>query len=127
MSKYESFTVIIALVESINRGDIDSAIECYEPDAKYVSESGKILKGTGSIRKILENFITIKPKLVAHIDKMIEGEDFTICFFRWELSGFSKKGKFKNIEGLSTNILRKNNDGNWRISIDSPWGASILL
>jgi len=44
----------------------------------------------------------------------------------WAANHTTNNCKIKNHQGVSIEVLRKQLDGGWRISIDSPWGGDIL-
>lgn len=127
MASCESSGMVEALFGAINRGDIDAALNYYEPDAKIVSESGNTVKGTEAIRKYLEKFIKIKPNITTYTEKIIKGDKFVVCCSQWKLFSTSASGSRIHVEGHSTDVLRQQADGSWRIALESPWGASISI
>lgn len=127
MASCESSDTVKSLCGAISRGDIDAAINFYEPDAKVISESGIIAKGTDAICKLLEKFIKINPNIIVHDEKIIEGDDFIVCCFQWKLVGTSANGSRIHGEGNTIEVLRQQADGSWRIALESPWGGSILV
>jgi ketosteroid isomerase-like protein len=121
-----SLSTVKALCSAINRGDIDAAINFYEPDATIISES-RTARGLESIRGVFKKFLRIKPNIIIRHESLIEDDDFIICCFLWELSGISINGSRFNLEGNSIDVLRKQSNGEWRIAIEAPWGASISI
>ena len=127
MEPVASTGMLLSLYKAINNGDISSAVKFYEPDAKIISESGRTIKGWQQIREYLEQFIEKRPTVIALTEELIETEDFTICLFRSRLLESSTNESPIQVEGSATMILRRQLDGSWRIAIESPWAASILM
>jgi hypothetical protein len=59
------------------------------------------------------------------IEKVIEEDDITIYCFRNVIVGKCLKQKSTQIEGISVIVLRRQADGNYLVSMDCPWGASL--
>ena len=41
----------ILLLEAMNKGDVDTAVALYEPNARFVVDSGEVLTGRAAIRE----------------------------------------------------------------------------
>ena len=52
--------------------------------------------------------------------------DLALSIVGWSLTGTGPDGKSVQMEGTTSDILRKQADGNWLFAIDNPWGAGIL-
>jgi hypothetical protein len=50
------------LVDAINKGDLEAAIALYEPNARFVQESGEVVTGHPAIREEMKGFLALKPK-----------------------------------------------------------------
>jgi uncharacterized protein (TIGR02246 family) len=115
--------VIRGFAERLNQGDVEGALELYEPDATFVPEPGTTVSGRERIREALERFAALKPKLTGEIQGVREGGDVALVLNRWHLDGQGPEGRVE-MSGTSADVLRRQEDGSWRVLIDDPWGGS---
>ena len=115
-----------ALVDAINRGDIEKAARQYEPGATMLPQPGATARGLDQIREALGGFIAMKPNLRSSAYNVVETGDLALYIGRWSLTGSDPSGKPIQMSGESTDILRRAPDGRWLIALDNPWGVAIL-
>lgn len=114
------------LTEAINQGDLDTALSFYEPQAVLIAQPGNIARGRDAIRTALEGFISLKPLLKGEAYQVVEAGDIALYSSRWTLVGTSPEGKRVEMNGISSDVLRRHTDGRWLIAVDNPWGTSIV-
>jgi uncharacterized protein (TIGR02246 family) len=115
--------VIRGFADRLNQGDVEGALELYEPEATFVPEPGTTVSGREGIREALERFAALKPKLTGEIQAVREGGDVALVLNRWHLDGQGPEGPVE-MSGTSADVLRRQEDGSWRVLIDDPWGGS---
>lgn len=115
-----------ALMDAINRGDIEAALKCYESDAVIVSQPGQIARGKEAIRGALAGFISLRPTLSGTAHQLVEAGDIALFCSRWTLTGTTPDGSRTEMSGTSSDVLRRQPDGQWLIAVDNPWGTSIV-
>ena len=115
--------VIRKFADRLNEGDVDGALALYEPDATFVAEPGTTVHGTAEIRAALQRFAALRPTLTGEIQGVREGGDIALVLNRWSLEGESADGAVE-MAGTSADVLRRQEDGTWRVLIDDPWGGS---
>ncbi|HKZ62253.1 MAG TPA: SgcJ/EcaC family oxidoreductase [Nitrososphaera sp.] len=115
-----------SLTAAINQGDLDAALNLYEPDAVLVAQPGQIARGRAGIREALAGFVSLKPTLRGQAQQIVDAGDIVLYCSRWTLTGTSPDGGKVEMAGVSSDILRRQYDGRWLIVIDNPWGTSIL-
>lgn len=108
------------LLAARSRGDVGAALSCYEPNATVVVEPGKIATGEATIKGFTETVISLPITFGSH--KIVEGEDIALHLSQWTL----RPAEGAEISGRTTDILRRQPDGNWLLAIDNPWGSSLL-
>jgi uncharacterized protein (TIGR02246 family) len=118
--------VVKNLIEAINKGDLDTALSLYEPDAVFVAEPGKIGRGRDAIHEALEGFISLKPSIKGEDTRIVEARDIALYCSKWSLVGTSPEGKRVEMNGISSDVLRRQTDGRWLVAVDNPWGTSIV-
>ena len=111
------------LIEALNTGDLEAAVACYEPDASFVVEPGKVVTGHAAIREVLESWLALKPKLTIEANAVQSG-DVALLRSKWTLKGTgSDDGKPVEMSGNGTEVVRRQADGSWLFIIDNPAGA----
>ncbi len=121
-----STEIVERLVRAINGGDLEAALACYEPTAAMLAQPGQLARGGTQLREALAGFIAMKPTLRTEAREVIEAGDLALYLSRWSLSGTDPAGQPVAMGGESTDVLRRQPDGGWRIALDNPWGTRIL-
>jgi uncharacterized protein (TIGR02246 family) len=115
--------VIHRFAERLNQGDVAGALALYETEAIFVPEPGRSVTGKERIRKALQRFTALRPTLTGEIKGVREVGDVALVLNRWHLAGQGPQGPVE-MSGTSADVLRRQEDGSWRVLIDDPWGGS---
>jgi uncharacterized protein (TIGR02246 family) len=115
--------VIEEVADGLMAGDLERVISLYEPDATFAPQPGHSIQGTDAIREALAAFIALKPQMTGEIEKILVADDTALVQNRWALHGSQADGTAVEMGGTSTDVLRRGEDGRWRILIDDPWGT----
>jgi len=115
--------VIEAFSTRLADGDLEGALALYEPDATFAPQPGRQIRGIEAIRPALEQFIALKPTMTGSIEKVLEADDIALVVNRWTLDGTGPDGAPIAMAGVSSDVMRRQDDGTWRILVDDPWGA----
>ncbi len=126
MSQQSPLDTVNSLTAAINRGDLEAALDLYEQDAVLVVQPGQIAQGRAAIRQALAAFVSLRSILRGQAQQMVASDDIILYCSRWTLTGTSPDGGKVEMAGVSSDILRRQSDGQWLIVIDNPWGTSIL-
>lgn len=126
MEQTNPLDTIKNLIEAINKRDVNSALSFYEPDAVLVGQTGDIAKGRDAIRVAIEGFISLKPVLKGETHKLFQVGEIALYVSKWSLVGTSPDNKRIEMNGISSDILRRQTDGQWLVVVDNPWGTSII-
>ncbi len=117
--------VIELLTQALNGGDVDGAIALYEAEATFAPKPGEEVKGLEEIRKALDGFMALNPRMEGEITKVLTAGDVALVMNRWQLEGTQTDGALVEMRGHSADVLRRAPDGGWRILIDDPWGGGV--
>jgi uncharacterized protein (TIGR02246 family) len=112
--------------EAMNKGDVETALSCYQDQAVLIEQSGNIARGRDAIRTVLEGFVSLKLSLRGEAHQLVQAEDIALYCSRWMLVGTSPEDKHVEMTGISSDVLRRQNDGQWLIAVDNPLGTSIV-
>lgn len=118
--------VLHAFFRAFNQGDIDAVIALYEPRAALVAQPGQVAEGHSALREAFNGFLAMKPTLTPEKHTFVTASDLALSTVKWTLKGTSPDGQPVQMEGTSSDVLRKQADGGWLFVIDNPWGAGIL-
>jgi ketosteroid isomerase-like protein len=91
-----------------------------------VEEPGKLVTGKAALRKALEGFIALRPTIRSVKRAVVETADLAQYCGEWTLAGTDPTGKPVNMSGKSSDVLRRQPNGTWKIVVDNPWGTGIL-
>jgi uncharacterized protein (TIGR02246 family) len=124
MSAKSPQQVIEDFSNSLNADDLEGALGLYEQDAVFSPEPGRVIVGKAAIEEALRAFLALRPDLTGTIGEVLEGEDLALVRNRWRLRGTSPDGEAVELSGTSADVMRRQEDGSWRIAIDDPWGGA---
>ena len=111
------------VAEAISEGKIDDVVALYEPGASLVVEPGHTVVGAAAIREAMEGFIALKPTISAEHNLTVTADDLALVSSKWRLSGTGPDGKPVTMNATSTDVMRRQADGSWKVAIDNPYGV----
>ena len=117
---------VTQFVNAMNRGDLETALSMYEPGASLVVQPGVVATGTQALREALAGFAALKPTITTEAYKIIEADGVALYCSRWTMHGTDPAGNPVQLGGHSSDVFRRQPDGNWLIALDNPFGAAIL-
>ena len=109
--------------KAFNAGDLEGLMALYAPDAFLVPHPGQPVQGHDAIREALKNFVSLGAKIEIDADYVLETKDTALLRGRWQLTGKGPDGQPLDMRGSSSEVVRKQPDGNWVYVIDHPYGA----
>ena len=110
--------------EHFSAGDLDALIGLYETDATLVPQPGELVTGIEAIREALSAFLTTQPTFDLEVRKVLHTGDIALSFADWTLSGTGPDGEAIEMAAQTSDVLRRQPDGSWRIVIDNPYGSA---
>ena len=110
------------LFDAINRKDIEAAVSCYEETAMLSQKpAGDDAAGVGRIREALGGFLAFRMEMSDPREVLDASGDIALTGIVWKATGSGPDGKPLSLGGKSSEVLRRQKDGDWLIAIDSPW------
>ena len=104
--------------------DLDALVALYEADATLVAQPGEVVTGVEAIREALRAFLATKPSFNLEVRKVLQTGDIALSFADWTLSGTGPDGEAIEMAAQTSDVLRRQPDGSWRIVIDNPYGSA---
>jgi uncharacterized protein (TIGR02246 family) len=106
-------------------GDVDALVEFYEPDGTVFPQPGSPVTGHAAIHEALVPFVALRGQMQLRTTAVIENGDLALVYGEWSLTGGTDPdGNPVNMEGRSTEIMRRQSDGSWRDVIDDPYSQA---
>ena len=115
-----------AVVELRNRGDLAGYLACYEKTATIVPQPEMRGNGYQALEEFLNFFTSLSPTFTVVKREFIGGGEVVLHLSSWTLTGTDREGLPINWSGRTCDVLRKQADGSWLVSIDNPWGTALL-
>jgi uncharacterized protein (TIGR02246 family) len=115
-----------AFFRAVNQGGLDAVMTLYEPQPSMVPRLDHVAEGRAAVREAVGGFLAMKPTLTLEKYKIVTASDLALAIIKWSLKGTSADGQPVQLEGTSSDVMRKQADGRWLFVIDNPWGTSIL-
>jgi uncharacterized protein (TIGR02246 family) len=115
------------LDEAFNCADIETILGCYEDEAAIVAEPNRLVTGRAEIRATYEwIFANIKGTARQEKTHVIETGDIALFTSKWSFTGTLLNGESASRESYASVVLRRQDDGRWRIVVDNSWGHAVL-
>jgi enoyl-CoA hydratase len=109
--------------ERVSGGDLDGLLELYEEGAKLVGPDGTNADGREAIRKRLQALLAMAPRVTSAESQAVYGGDIALLSNRWRMTLGSDEGA--GLEGVSTEVARRQEDGSWLYVIDDPASSGL--
>jgi uncharacterized protein (TIGR02246 family) len=117
---YNPADVYPSLSKAFNAGDLDAVVACYEPEACFVSKSGRAYRGAVELRDLYRAMLSNRPQVRLDVRKIIpSGGDLALVIVEWTEW---TTGETKHWAATATDIVRKQPDGRWKLALDIPYG-----
>ena len=111
---------------AFNRGDLETLLEHYAPDAVVAFEPGRVVTGREALRPVFERILKLAPQARALRTETLASGDLALYVSQWRLSTPGVDGGETTRTGVATTVLRRQADGRWQVVVDNPWGPELL-
>ena len=116
--RHDPAEIYPALSKALNARDLDAIVACYEPEACFVSKSGRAHRGAAELRDLYRAMLSNRPQMKLDVRKIIpSGGDLALVVVEW-----TEWTSAKHWTGIATDIVRKQSDGTWKVALDIPYG-----
>jgi uncharacterized protein (TIGR02246 family) len=113
--------------EYFGAGDMDGLISLYEADAVFMPQPGQTVQGLEAIRVALGAFLALKGEFGMEPAKAIRTNDLALLFSKWFIKGTGPDGNAIELQGRTSDVVRRQPDGTWLLAIDNPYGAEGMV
>ena len=112
------------VAEYINSGNVEAAVDLYEPTATFMAEPGKPVTGHAAIREVMAGFVAAKPRIEMKVPIVVRNGDLALIVSDYTLTSTDRDGKQTSSSARGTEVVRRQADGTWRFIIDNPTGTA---
>ncbi len=112
--------------ERASAGDLQGLIALYEDGAAFVGPDGTDASGSDAIHDRLEGMLAMAPQITPTSSRAVIAGDLALLSNRWRMTVGTGEGERAGLEGTSTEVARRQDDGSWRYVIDDPASATVL-
>ena len=112
--------------ERANTGDLEGMLALYEDEATFLGPDGGSASGSDAIRGRLEGLLAMKPEITPTSSQVVMAGDVALMSNRWRMTLGVEGGEQAGVDGVSTEVARRQPDGGWLYVIDNPALAAAL-
>ncbi|HKA37498.1 MAG TPA: nuclear transport factor 2 family protein [Thermoanaerobaculia bacterium] len=102
--------------EAIRKGDLESALAIYDPEAALLNRDGVIKEGATGLREELAPFAAARADFDFYIKRVIRAGDIALLHTLWNVTMPGEQLSLYAIE-----VARRQPDGTWRWLIGDPF------
>ena len=97
----------------------------YEPNVRYVLDSGEVITGRAAIREAAQAALNYKIKFTFTVKAVLSSDgDLALTTTTWSATGINPEdGAPLTLSGKSAEVVRRQPDGTWLFAIDNPHGG----
>ncbi len=105
---------------------MDAIIATFEENGVLVGQPGMTAQGNPALREAFAGFMAINPQITVHSHEIIQADDIALHSSTWTMRGQTPDGHPIEENGFSTVVLRRQNNGEWLMVIDNPFGNHLV-
>jgi uncharacterized protein (TIGR02246 family) len=113
-------SIHIIFEQAFNASDIDSLVALYEPNAVLLVK-GQPVEGLQAIRAAYQTLLTRRSRMTLHTRSVVRFDDrLALLHADWVLEATAPDETGKTARGMSTEVVRRQENGSWRFILDNP-------
>ncbi len=106
-----------------NSGILENLNLLFEHDAKVSKHDGSIISGYKNYNSEHKNLLKLGGKMTSTNKFCIQFEDIALLKAEWKIETENENGEKIVINGTSSEVVRKQNNGDWLYIIDNPFSS----
>ncbi|MDQ6919366.1 MAG: SgcJ/EcaC family oxidoreductase [Candidatus Dormibacteraeota bacterium] len=108
--------------QACNAGDLEGLLALYEADVTMVAQPGTVVTGIDAAKGALSGFLGLKLQIKMEPATVFQSGDIALVLSRWTGDATDADGKPLEFSGTTTDVVRRDPDGAWRLVIDNAYG-----
>lgn len=118
----EILTVINTMTKAFAKGDIDTVMSTYAPEAVVVGEPGNPITGDSALRSMFQSYVEAGVAFTYGAHEVVVAGDTALHLMKWT----APQPDGGEASALSVAVLRRQADGRWKMVIDHPSGDAVM-
>lgn len=114
------------MTTAFEKNEIDAVMRSYEPGAAVLFEPGQPVTNDQQLRQMFSGMAAAKPAFTFADHEVVVSGDTAVHITPWQMTAHTPDGKEIKQSGLSVAVLRRQQDGSWKMVIDNPHGGRLL-
>ena len=110
----------------IVNGDLQGALSCFDKDATYIERDGQEITGLNNIKKAMEHLCTWRPEITGSSHKVTIVGNLAVWIDKWSLKAIMPNGNPVEMNGATSCMMKKNDEGIWLWLVDNPFAAEVF-
>lgn len=112
----------LAFADSISRGDLDAATNCFTKDACLLTPDATTLRGREEIRPILHQLIVVGTRIEVQGSSIVRAGEVALGTERWAF--VSAGGGKPFTRALTPTLVIRRLEGVWKLAVAMPWART---
>jgi ketosteroid isomerase-like protein len=96
------------VAEYINSGNVQAAVDLYEPTATFVAEPGKPVSGHAAIREVMAGFVAGKPRIEMKVPIVVQSGDLALTVSDYTITSTGPDGTQTSSSARGTDTVDNN-------------------
>ena len=105
--------------QALSDGDLEAALAQYESAALVAHWPYRAVRAGRDVRGALSRFMALRLPLSVRIATVLETPDLALVICERRVAGTSPDGERVQLNGLGCAVVRRQQDGTWRIAADT--------
>lgn len=118
----EVLAIINVMTTAFSKGDIDTVMSTYAPEAVVVGEPGKPVTGDSALRTMFASYVEAGVAFTYGAHEVVIAGDTALHLMKWT----APQPAGGEVSALSVAVLRRQPGGDWKMVIDHPSGDAIM-
>lgn len=119
----EVLATIETMTTAFAKGDIDTAMSTYTPEAVVVGEPGKPVTGDAALRTMFASYVEAGGVTFTYgAHEVVVAGDTALHLMKWT----APQSSGGEASALSVAVLHRQPDGRWKMVIDHPFGDAVM-
>ena len=106
--------------ESFDKGDVETILRLYDPEATVVPNPGNPIRGMDELRETLQTYVAMGGVLKAEQREIVRGPGVAASYIGWTFDA-DLAGEPFHLEGVAT-VMLADRPGGWVALIDDFYG-----
>lgn len=121
-AKNDVLAIVNAMTTAFAKGDIDTVMSTYAPEAVVVAEPGDPVAGESALRTLFASYVEAGAAFTYGAHEVVIAGDTALHLMKWT----APQSTGEAASALSVAVLRRQPDGAWKMVIDHPFGDAVM-